>query len=146
LGGILLIILEKMYKEKEHNISEIDKISNKQAFLIGICQSISIIPGVSRSASTIIGGMFLGLKRQTSVEFSFLLAIPTMVAATGLDLVKSNFRYTNYEYLLLSIGLIVSFITALFAIKFLLKFVQTHNFIAFGVYRIILAIIFLLYI
>lgn len=146
LGGILLIILEKMYKEKEHSISDIEKVSNKQAFLIGICQSVSIIPGVSRSASTIIGGMFLGLKRTTAVEFSFLLAIPTMIAATGLDLVKNNFSFTQNEITILGIGLVTSFITATFAIKFLLRFVKNNNFIVFGIYRIILAIIFFLYI
>jgi len=153
LGGILLIILEKIYQEKDlpagrqgHHISSVDQISNKQAFLIGVCQSISIIPGVSRAASTIIGGMFLGLKRQTSVEFSFLLAIPTMFAATTLDLVKSNFSFTQNEIILLIIGVLGSFITAIFAIKFLLKFVQTHTFIPFGIYRIILALLFWIFI
>lgn len=141
-GGILLIALEKIYKEKEHHVSSIEQISNKQAFLIGICQSVSVIPGVSRSAATIIGGMFSGLKRTTAVEFSFLLAIPTMAAATGLDLVKSNFSFTINQYLLLFVGLLGSFITAMLAIKFLLKFVQNHTFIPFGIYRIALSVIF----
>lgn len=146
LGGILLIILEKIYKEQGHHISNIDQISNKQAFLIGLCQSISIIPGVSRAAATIIGGMFLGLKRTAAVEFSFLLAIPTMAAATGLDLIKSDFNFSTNEYSLLAVGLLGSFITAIFAIKFLLKFVQTHTFISFGIYRIILSILFFFFI
>lgn len=146
LGGILLIILEKMYSEKEHHVSKIEEVSNKQAFWIGVCQSVSIIPGVSRSAATIIGGMFLGLKRTTAVEFSFLLAIPTMAAATGLDLVKSNFAFSGNEYMLLGIGLIGSFITALFAVKFLIKFVQTNTFIPFGIYRIVISILFFLFI
>ncbi len=142
LGGILLIVLEKLYKEQEHHISNTDQISSKQAFLIGVCQSVSIIPGVSRAAATIIGGMFLGLKRTTAVEFSFLLAVPTMIAATGLDLVKTNFAFSTNEYTLLTIGLIGSFITALFAVRFLIKFVQTNTFIPFGIYRIIISIIF----
>ncbi len=146
VGGILLIILEKVYREKENHVSSIDQISGKQAFLIGLCQSVSIIPGVSRAAATIFGGMFLGLKRTTAVEFSFLLAIPTMAAATGLDLIKSNFSFTVNEYSLLAVGLAGSFITALLAVKFLLKFIQTHTFIPFGIYRIFLAILFWVFI
>lgn len=142
IGGILIIILEKVYKEQKHHLSTVDQISHKQAFLIGLCQSISIIPGVSRAGATIIGGMFLGLKRQTALEFSFLLAIPTIFAASGLDLVKSNFAFTSSEYLLLFVGLVGSFITALFVVKFFLKYVQTHTFIPFGIYRIILSILF----
>ncbi len=139
LGGVLLIILEKLYQERESYLSSINQISYKQAFLVGLCQSIAIIPGVSRAGATIIGGMFLGLKRQTAVEFSFLLAIPTMAGATGLDLLKSSFSFTTQEYLLLLVGLIGSFLTAIFAVKFLLKFVKSHSFIGFGIYRIILA-------
>lgn len=144
LGGILLIILEKTYKEQKHHISTLDQMTSKQAFLIGLCQSISIIPGVSRAGATIIGGMFLGLKRTTAVEFSFLLAIPTMAAATALDLIKSDFNFSQHEYSLLTLGLLGSFITAIFAVKFLLKFVATHTFIPFGIYRIILSILFFL--
>lgn len=146
LGGVLLIVLERIYQEKETHLSSIDQVSYRQAFLIGVCQSVSIIPGVSRAGATIIGGMFLGLKRQVAIEFSFLLAIPTMAAATGLDLLKSNFRFSGQEFILLLIGLIGSFITAIFAIKFLLKFIKSHTFIPFGVYRIILAIVFWIFI
>lgn len=142
LGGVLLIILEKAYKEQEYHVSNIEQMTNKQAFWIGVCQSVSIIPGVSRSAATIIGGMFLGLKRTTAVEFSFLLAIPTMIAATGLDLVKTHLAFSGNEYMLLGIGLIGSFITALLAVKFLIKFVQTNTFIPFGGYRIVISILF----
>lgn len=142
LGGIILIVFEKFEADKEHYIKEIEKISLKQAFIIGLFQSVSMIPGVSRSAATIIGGLFLGLSRKTAVEFSFLLAIPTMTAATGLDLFKTGFNFSFQEYQLLGIGLLGSFLTALIAIKFLLNFVQNHTFIPFGIYRIILAIIF----
>lgn len=141
LGGVLLIVFERFYKEEESSLDSIDQISYKQAFLIGLCQSLAIIPGVSRAGATIIGGMFFGLKRQTAVEFSFLLAIPTMAAATGLDLLKSNFSFTPQEYLLLLVGLIGSFITAIFAVKFLVNFVKSHTFTVFGIYRILLALI-----
>ncbi|MBF8249741.1 MAG: Undecaprenyl-diphosphatase [Candidatus Levybacteria bacterium] len=142
IGGILLIFLEKIYKEKEHHADSIDKISSKNAFLIGVFQSFSIIPGVSRAAATIIPALFLGTKRKTAVEFSFLLAIPTMLAATALDLVKSNFSFTPSEYSILIVGFIGAFIVAIFAVKFLLNFIKKHTFIPFGIYRIILAIVF----
>ncbi len=141
-GGILLILLELLYKEKENHAGKIEDLTLLQSFLIGLCQSLSVIPGVSRSAATVVGGLFVGAKRKVAVEFSFLLAIPTMVAATGLDLIKSNFAFSQNEYLLLLVGLLGSFIVAIFAVKFLLKFIQTHTFIPFGGYRIILALVF----
>lgn len=146
LGGIFLILFEIFYKEKGGQISEIEKISRKQAFLIGVFQSISIVPGISRAAATILGGMFLGLKRVPATEFSFLLAMPTMFAATGLDLVKSEFKFSANEMTILAIGFIGSFITAILAVKFLLKFLQTHTFIPFGIYRIILAVLFWMFV
>lgn len=142
IGGLILIGLEMVYKEKEHHVEKIEQISLKNAFLIGLCQSISIIPGVSRSAATIMGALFLGTKRKVAVEFSFLLAVPTMLAATGLDLVKSNFGFSGSEWLLLAVGFIGSFIAALFVVKWFLKFIQNNNFISFGVYRIVLSILF----
>ena len=142
LGGILLIILEKQYSNTKRDLFPLEKLSNKKAFLIGLFQSISMIPGVSRAAATIFGGMFMGLSRKQAVEFSFLLAIPTMFAATALDLLKSNFSFSGNEYLLLSIGFVGAFITAVISIKFLLNFVKTHTFIPFGIYRIILAVVF----
>ena len=104
-----------------------------------------MIPGVSRSGATIIGALFLGTKRKTAVEFSFLLAIPTMLAASLLDIAKSNFNFTNQEYQLLLVGFLGSFITAIFAIKFLVSFVKNHTFIPFGIYRIAIALIFWLF-
>lgn len=143
IGGILLIILEKKYTKIRHEPQPIEKLSTKKALLIGLFQSISMIPGVSRAAATIFGGLFLGLTRSQAVEFSFLLAIPTMLAATALDLLKSNLNFSGNEYLLLSIGFIGAFITAIISIKFLLNFIKNHTFIPFGIYRIILAVLFL---
>lgn len=142
LGGIALIALELVYKEKKSHTDKIEDLRLKQSFLIGLIQSLSIIPGVSRAAATIVGGMFLGLKRTTAVEFSFLLAIPTMAAATGLDLIKSEFAFSPEELVLLLVGFAGSFLVAIFAVKFLLKFIQNNTFIPFGIYRIILAILF----
>lgn len=145
-GGIALIVLELIHKEKDHHKERIEDISLKNAFFIGVFQSLSIIPGVSRAGATIIGGLFMGTKRKAAVEFSFLLAVPTMLAATGLDLVKTGFSFTSQEYFLLGVGLIVSFFVAILAVKFFVKFVQNHTLIPFGIYRIILAILFLIFI
>lgn len=142
IGGIALVILELLYKEKDHHADSIEKISLRNAFLIGVFQSIAVIPGVSRSAATIVSALFLGTKRKAATEFSFLLAVPTMLAATGLDLVKSNFSYSLNEWILLFVGFLGSFIVALIVVKWFLKYIQTHTFIPFGVYRIVVAILF----
>ena len=142
IGGVLLILLELLYKEKDHHADSIEKISLKNAFLIGLFQSLAIIPGVSRSGATIVSALFLGTKRKTAAEFSFLLAVPTMLAATGLDLVKSNFSYNLSEWTILGVGFIGSFFVALIVVKLFLKYIQNHTFIPFGIYRIMVAIIF----
>lgn len=142
LGGIALIVWEKFYKEQPHHLAEVEKLSYKKALLVGVFQSLSVIPGVSRAASTIIGGLTVGLTRKAAVEMSFFLAIPTMVAATGLDLIRSEFSFSSNEWMLLAVGFIGAFITALFAVKFFLKYIANHTFVGFGIYRIVLAIMF----
>jgi len=144
IGGVVLIILELIYKEKEHHLEDVSKLSFPKAFAIGLFQSIAIIPGVSRSAATIIGAMFLGTKRKAAAEFSFILAVPTMLAATGLDLVKTKFAYSPGEWLMLAVGFFGAFIVALISVKLFLKYVQRNNFILFGAYRIVASILFYL--
>lgn len=140
LGGLILIGFEKFFKvEKQKTVENLTPL---QSIYIGLGQSVSMIPGVSRAAATIVGGMLCGLSRRQAVEFSFYLAVPTMFAATGLDLIKSQFSFTYYEYILLAVGFIGAFLTALIAIKFLLNFIQKNTFIPFGVYRIVLALLF----
>lgn len=142
IGGIAIILFEHFYGKKERaTIGDLELITYKQAVLIGVFQSIAVIPGVSRSAATVIGGLWLGLSRKTIVEFSFLLAVPTMAAASGLDLLKSSGGFSTHEIGLLALGFITSFVFALVAVKFLLKYIQNHTFAPFGVYRIILACI-----
>lgn len=143
-GGIFLIIFELFHREKKDAGEEISSISYTQAFIIGIFQSIAIIPGVSRAAATIIGGLILGLRRKVIVEFSFLLAVPTMGAAVGFDLIKSAETFAPDEFLFLLVGFFLSFVVAFLSIKFLLSFIKNHNFISFGIYRIVLALLFLL--
>jgi undecaprenyl-diphosphatase len=120
----------------------VENISYKKCLFIGLFQSIAMIPGVSRSAATILGGLFLGIKRQTIVEFSFLLAVPTMLAATGLDLIKSANQFSLGQWNFLAVGFFVSFVVAILSIKFLLSFVKKRSFISFGIYRIIIAVVF----
>ena len=140
IGGILLILLEKFYTEKQQ------KLSVFHAFLIGCVQSLSVIPGVSRAAATIVGARLLGVGREDAVEFSFLLAIPTMAAATGLDLLKSGKHFTGSQYELLGIGFIGAFITAFITVKWFIGFVKTHTFIPFGIYRILAALAFYVFV
>lgn len=157
IGGIILIIFEGANSKKDSgkNLASTSaetndtkdnteiSISYKQAVIIGVFQSLAIIPGVSRAAATIIGGLSLGVKRKNIVEFSFLLAIPTMLAATGLDLIKSRavlMSLSSHDLLIWLIGFIVSFVTAIIGVKFFIKFIQKNNFVPFGWYRIVLGI------
>jgi undecaprenyl-diphosphatase len=142
IGGLFLIIFELFYRQKEEAVEEISGISYRQALVIGLFQSVAMIPGVSRAAATIVGGLVVGLKRKTIVEFSFLLAVPTMLAATALDLFKSAQVFKPDQLIFLGAGSIVSFVTAIIAIKFLLVFIKRHSFISFGIYRIIIALVF----
>jgi len=142
IGGIFLILFELWHREKESASEELSDISYLKSFMIGLCQAVAMIPGVSRSAATIIGGLMLGIKRKTIVEFSFLLSVPTMVAATGFDLMKSGGQFSLEEFNLLFIGFISSFIVALLSIKWLIHFIKNHTFISFGIYRILIFLLF----
>jgi len=143
IGGLILIIFEYLYKPKKEGIDSLENISYGQCLLIGLFQSLAIVPGVSRAAATIVGGLLLGLSRKTIVEFSFLLAVPTMLAASGLDLLKSGANFSINEYGLLAIGFVTAFLVALGVIKLLISYVQKYSFKPFGVYRIIIGLLFL---
>jgi len=142
LGGLALILFEIFYREKAGSAGELSEITYPQALLIGLFQSLAIVPGVSRAAATIVGGLALGIKRKTIVEFSFLLAVPTIAAAMLLDLVKSSYAFSSAQFLALLVGFIVSFAVALVAMRFLVVFIKTHTFIPFGIYRMLIAIAF----
>ena len=143
LGGIAIIACELLFFRKNPNAPEgTTTISYPQAFLVGLFQAVAIVPGVSRSAATILGGLFMNIERKTIVEFSFLLAVPTILAATGFDLLKNSSSFSSSDLVALAFGFITAFAVALFAINFLLRFIKTNTFILFGVYRIVLAFIF----
>jgi len=142
--GLILIIVELYIKKKEFKIKDLKEISYKQALGIGAVQSLGMIPGVSRSGATIIGGLLMDIDRKTIVDFSFLLAIPTMLAATGYDLLKSFPSISSSDFGVLGIGFLVTFIVAIPSVIFLIRFVKKYNFIGFGIYRIVVAILFLI--
>lgn len=139
VGGIIIIWFEKKLS-KSPQLDD-TPLTYKKALIIGLAQSVAMIPGVSRSAATIVGGQLLGLSRRQIVEFSFILAIPTMAAATLLDVYKNYQLFTTADITQLSLGFIISFVVALLAIKTFLKYIQKNNLTSFGWYRIILAII-----
>ncbi|MDP3941742.1 MAG: undecaprenyl-diphosphatase UppP [bacterium] len=146
LGGIAILILEKRYTSLKSHTQSVENVTRKQALLIGLCQSVSVIPGVSRAAATILGGMYVGLTRRSAVEFSFLLAFPTMAGASALDLYGSYSSFSGDNMFLLGVGFVVAFFVALLTMKWLLTFVKTQTFTPFGVYRILLSIFYYLFV
>ncbi|HEY4512290.1 MAG TPA: undecaprenyl-diphosphate phosphatase [Candidatus Paceibacterota bacterium] len=140
IGGVVLIIFEKWQKGRDSALR--DTMTASDCIKIGLFQALSFIPGVSRSGATILGGLALGVSRKTITEYSFLLAVPTMLAATGLDAIKNKdllFEAGNFSNLL--VGFVVSYLVAILAIKVFLAYVKKHDFFAFGVYRIAIATI-----
>ncbi len=144
--GVIFIVVELLYKEKEHHLERPEEISYLKAIAVGLFQSLAMVPGTSRSGATIIGGMLLGMKRVAATEFSFLLAIPTMLAATGFELLKNFDSIDLHGSIIFLVGFITAFISAFFAVKWLLGFIKNHTFIPFGIYRIVVGIVFLLFI
>lgn len=144
LGGIVLIFIDKFFNHP--TIRSEKQVSYQNSFTIGIWQCLAMIPGVSRSAASIIGGMQQKLTRSAAAEFSFFLAVPTMIAATGYKLFKhfrQNGGFSHEEIKLLLIGNIVAFVVALLAIKFFIEFLKKHGFRIWGIYRIIIGLILL---
>jgi len=143
LGGLIILIIER--KNLKPEITSINSLSFKTAFLIGLVQCLSMIPGTSRSAATIIGAMIFGASRIVATEFSFFLAIPTMLAASVYSLFKYKALLNTHQISVLAVGFAISFIVALAVIKFFIKYVQNNNFKIFGYYRVILAILIIAY-
>lgn len=138
LGGVILIVFEWWEKRIVREETPLREMPFATAFLIGCIQAIAIIPGVSRAGATIVGGRLLEIGRTEIVEFSFLLAIPTMLAATTYDLLKTGSSFAGEEWLMLLVGFVVSFAAAFAGVRFLVRFIAAHSFALFGWYRIIL--------
>ncbi|MBE5941653.1 MAG: undecaprenyl-diphosphate phosphatase [Lachnospiraceae bacterium] len=143
--GVIFIIIENYNKKRKPRIDSLEALTFKDAFLIGVFQVLSLIPGTSRSGSTIIGGILLGTSRELAAEFTFFLAIPVMFGASLLKLLKFGLAFTGTELAVLIIGMVVAFVISILAIKFLMGYIKKHDFKVFGWYRIVLGIIVLLY-
>lgn len=140
--GIAFIIIENWNKKGKKKRGKNSEITYKDALIIGVFQLLAaIFPGTSRSGATIIGGLLIGLSRENAAEFTFYLAIPTMLGASLLKLVKFGLGFTSIELIVLLVGMLVSFVVSMFVIKFLMNYIKKHDFKVFGYYRIILGII-----
>ena len=143
--GILFIVIENYNKKRTATCTSLEDLSFKTAFLIGCFQVLSVIPGTSRSGSTIIGGILVGTSRTVAAEFTFFLGIPVMFGASLLKIVKFGLSFTGTEVVILLLGMVVAFVVSILAIKFLMGYIKKHDFKAFGWYRIILGILVLGY-
>lgn len=145
LYGVLFIVVENFNKGKECKVNSLTALSYKTALLIGVFQVLSLIPGTSRSGATILGAILLGTSRYVAAEFTFFLAIPVMFGASLLKILKFGFDFTMHEAVVLLVGMVVAFVVSVLAIKFLMGYIKKHDFKAFGIYRIILGILVLMY-
>ena len=144
--GVLFIIIEVLNKNKVPRVDRLRDLTFKDAFLIGLFQLIAaIFPGTSRSGATILGGLMIGVSRTVASKFTFILAIPVMFGASLLKIVKYGFRFSGYELLILGIGMLVAFLVSILIISFLMNYIRKHDFKVFGIYRIILGALVLLY-
>ena len=146
LVGVLFIIIETVNKNKVPRVDRLRDLTFKDAFLIGLFQLIAaIFPGTSRSGATILGGLMIGVSRAVASKFTFILAIPVMFGASLLKIVKYGFRFSGYELIILGVGMLVAFLVSILIISFLMSYIRKHDFRIFGVYRIILGALVLLY-
>lgn len=143
--GVLFIVIENRHKGRKPQITKISQMGVPVLIWIGVFQMLAMIPGTSRSGATIVGALALGVSRTAAADFTFFLAIPAMAGASLVKLRHFGFDFTGTELGLLLLGCVVSFVVSILAIKFLLKYIQNHDFKAFGYYRIVLGIIVLLY-
>ena len=139
--GVAFIVIEKIRKGKTPRVDSVDRLDYKTALGVGCFQTLSLIPGTSRSGSTILGAMILGMSREAAAEFSFFMAIPGMLGASLLKMLKFGFSFTSSELLVLIVGVLIAFVVSVAAIKFLTGFIKKHSFAVFGWYRIILGAI-----
>ena len=143
--GILFIIIEKRNKNRSLPTKTLSELTYKKSLAIGAFQMLSLIPGTSRSGSTIIGASILGCERPVAAEFSFFMAIPVMLGASLLKLVKFGFDFTSTELIVMAVGVVTAFVVSVAAIKFLMDYIRKRDFSAFGWYRIILGVIVLIW-
>ena len=141
LYGVIFLVVEEARKGKKPRLTRISQICWKDALLIGLFQALAIVPGTSRSGATIIGGMIMGMSRTLAAEYTFYLAIPTMLGASAIKLLKFGLHFTGTEAAILLFGMVVAFLVSIVAIKFLMSYIKRHDFKVFGWYRIILGLL-----
>ena len=141
--GILFIVLEN--SNPHPTTTSLEALSFRKALLIGAFQMLSLVPGTSRSGSTILGAVFLGCARPVAAEFSFFMAIPVMLGASGLKMLKYGLHYTAAQVGVMIVGMVTAFVVSLFVIRFLMNYIRKHDFKVFGWYRIVLGVIVLIY-
>ena len=142
--GVLFIAVEIYNRKRRPKITKLTEVSFKNAFFIGCFQALSLIPGTSRSGSTILGGIMLGNSRRVASEFTFFLAVPAMLGASLIKIIKFGLGFTVTEFVILFVGMITAFTVSLVVIRFLMNYIKNHTFTAFGIYRIILGAIVLI--
>lgn len=143
--GVMFLVVESYNKRRTPRVREIERLDYKTAFIIGLFQVLSLVPGTSRSGATILGGILFGTSRYVAAEFTFFLAIPVMFGASLLKMVKFGWHYTGSEILILVVGMATAFVVSILSIKFLLRYIKNNDFKAFGWYRIVLGIVVLAY-
>lgn len=136
--GVLFVVVEVINRKRPPKIRKLSAITYRDAILIGLFQALSLIPGTSRSGATILGGITIGNSRRVASEFSFFLAVPAMVGASLLKLIRFGFAFTVSEFVVLIVGMITAFVVSLVCIRFLMNYIKNHNFNLFGLYRIFL--------
>lgn len=142
--GVLFIAVEIINRKRRPKVTKLTEVSFKNAFFIGCFQALSLIPGTSRSGSTILGGIMLGNSRRVASEFTFFLAVPAMLGASLIKIIKFGFGFTVTEFVILFVGMITAFAVSLVVIRFLMNYIKNHTFTAFGIYRIVLGAIVLI--
>ncbi|MGM0542003.1 MAG: undecaprenyl-diphosphate phosphatase [Pseudomonadota bacterium] len=145
VGGVIFLIMEKFYNEDAHRTRDIEDISLSQAFWIGIAQMFALIPGTSRAGASIVGGMMAGLDRKASAEFSFLLALPVLAAASGMELVQNYSAFEETSWLPLLVGFVMAYIVAYLTMSLFIRFLAKFTFNAFGIYRIVFGSVLLIW-
>ena len=143
--GIMFIIVENYNQHRTPKVTDLAKLDYKTAFIIGMFQVLSLVPGTSRSGATILGGILYGTSRYVATEFTFFLAIPVMFGASALKMVKFGWHYTGAEIIIMLVGMVTAFIVSILSIKFLLRYIKHNDFKAFGWYRIVLGIVVVAY-
>ena len=141
VGGIIFLIVEYLHRGREYPTKRVEEMSYKQALWVGIAQVFALIPGTSRAGASIVGALLVGVDRKASAEFSFLLALPVMMAASGFDLLKHYQDFSGSNFMVLAAGFVVAFVSAWFVMRLFIQFLEHFTFVAFGIYRILFGVL-----